>query len=482
MTENEKQYFYQKKRALYLQSVHMCYSYEHRFSKMCANEVLRLYKKFDKAKIMPIILDGNEFRDRPPTRTGEEACANNILQVMLKVEYMTMQINEKKEKTPYDDILKKHGLRILKLIKEMLKVYFRASGVRQDNEKDSEDDRRLIEDNYDKLCNQYEADIKKIMGKVLDDIIISIKDNYGIKTEETSESTPNIEILKLKSLNPEKYIDLREKIDTITNKVQQAENKISQLEQETESVLKALNQEISGKEESSIIYHILSRVLKKYPEIQQSKKQAYQVEVEAGIMCIDYLLSGKTAGPVEAKMIKELFGVDLPAFSDQMQLFELPGYCDVSVIDTSDISVSCDNLEDFRRVLAELLEYKKNHYNQFENQTILSVCTNNGELPKIASKAKLFVSSIIHFINSDELGKLNSDEQKELLDIWIEGQAIFRTAICALEFSRINAEENLQKITQTRGLELAEMNYNEQLKICRKTLPKVFANKLSKKG
>ena len=76
-------------------------------------------------------INGNEFKKRPPTATGEEAYKNSILLVHMSLKYFK-EVLKKAKKTPGDEIeqaVMKHVEKTLPVIELAVTTWFASNGI-----------------------------------------------------------------------------------------------------------------------------------------------------------------------------------------------------------------------------------------------------------------------------------------------------------------------------------------------------------------
>ena len=482
MTDRQKEILYQNKRRLYLNSFSSRGGEERRLvNPTIAQEILARFHETDPNAGLTANLKGTEFRDVPPTKSGEEAYIEGITRALVRRDFYRKKLEIPDLSAEEQEVYTKTLDAMVELLNKTLKVWFTAAGIHEkDGSEVDREERIKAFQVLPKAIETYETEIGRIKRRQSLQLAEAVIRTAGEEPKPGEEKVAHPNLDQLLKECGEIPPDRKEQVDRICRRIDDLARQRIALHRKTNWVVKVLTEEIN-KPESEGKRVLLTLALDLYRKESRDREEAFRAKDRALLTAVRCLITGDPLDPVLAGMIGGFFGIELPALPFSTKLRELPGYYNVSEPDTSSEDREYQTMEEFREAVKELAEYRHHHRNQFEYQNVLSICDGLEDLPFLAARARSLRASVSRAVDSGMAASLNEKDQKELLEIWITAETMTKVAFSVLEYIRNNATKSLKELADHMLDDFAGMNFAVQRGINRETLTPIFQEKLVQK-
>ncbi|MBR4514256.1 MAG: hypothetical protein IKO61_05165 [Lachnospiraceae bacterium] len=435
-------------------------------------------------------INGNEFKKRPPTATGEEAYKNSILLVHMSLKYFK-EVLKKAKKTPGDEIeqaVMKHVEKTLPVIELAVTTWFASNGIDiKTGEEVRPQKKAEAEKKLEDILKAYEDEIKSFRRNVAKTTVkrLMTEDEMRLDEEDAEDEFGDIEA---------SYVDVEEEYQSLfeehrerfilnKNKIGRALMELSVLKGKIKHLnelmgrLGALVEEKGPYEQANSVmtYRI---ALWEYQDFVEEQLAAAVWVKDACEGLIRGVLLGENVDPLIANYIRAHWGADVSTLPLNVKIKELPGFVSLDSMSDADVAkYSFAGLDEIRTMVSQLEEYKNTHERQFSCQTITGMLFDKEELVDVAGKARALRNRLAHGIAGDEFASLTREERLELTEKWVVVDTIARVAYMVIEYSRESEKKTLDDLVKSYAEDSCEMSYLLQERRCRQCVESYLRGK-----
>ncbi len=472
LSAREKGDIYWRKLKYYLQSVREKgdQSQESRSLQMFAAELLSedTTELSRKVREGSLTINGNEFKRRPPTATGEDVYKQNILLVKVCAAYFReLTLTAKDKDVPKEDrVLVSCLEKLIPVMEQALSVWFAAHGVSvKTGEKLSVKDMDTASGRLSAEIKKYEVEVESYRSTVARSVVKDLLSSSEAEDTDVEED-PFEDLI---ALHQDAYQKHRDLIDRILKEYKLLSEKRRSYRMVFPRLVKLVREKGGYTYANKImIYKDAALFYRDYIEEQF----VASLWAEKGcVSLIRTLLTGEPVDPMIANYIYARWKTEVPTLPLYEKVKDLPGFTSISEnpnIDTE--KADFPDLSAIRDGIAKLEAFKDEHEELFRGQTITSILFDTDELPRIAGMAKQLRSRIAHGSKEGEFDGLTKREQIDLGEAWILADSMARTAYILIEYRIRSEKRTLADLVATFRDEFYEMGYYAQERACRASL------------
>ena len=473
LSAREKGDIYWRKLKYYLQSVREKgdQSQESRSLQMFAAEILSedTTELSRRVREGSLAINGNEFKRRPPTATGEDVYKQNILLVKVSAAYFRELADVAKgtEVPKEDRVLVACLEKLIPVMEQALSVWFSAHGVcAKTGEKLSAKDMEAASGRLAEEIKKYETEVGNFKGKVAKSVV---KELLESSQEADTDPEGDHPFDALVAAHEDVYQKHRELIERATKEYKLLSAKRRSYRMIFPRLVRLVREKGGYTYANKImIYKDAALYYRDYIEEQF----VASLWAEKGcVSLIRSLLTGEPVDPMVANYIYAHWKTEVPTLPLYEKVKDLPGFKSFS----EDLNIDTEKMEfpdlsAIREGIATLEEFKDTHEELFRGQTITSILFDADELPRIGGMAKQLRSRIAHGSKEGEFDGLTKREKIDLGEAWILADSMARTAYILIEYRIRSEKRTLADLVATFRDEFYEMGYYAQERACRASL------------
>ena len=442
-------------------------------SNLCA-ELLARFENEGRGTVPSGRINGNEFRRRPPTATGELSYKDSIFLVMQTLElFRYMAVYEANMRTETaENSLSEHFEKTIPVIEKTLDIWFMANGVdRSNGQKVSSAKAQEAKAELDRTIELYEETVRNARRDMARMEVLKLKEELP----ETSEAdTAGIdEFRELISENNNRYMSNKAVIDKACKELLALRKKMTELTKD----LPGLVQLITQKGEYSLAnrFMTLRDVYAEYMDFVGEQIAAGVWAEDGCASLIRGLLTDRKADPMVANYIKEHWGVTVPTYDMDESVRETEGYTELEDVESDCSLPDIESVEDMLKEAEKITEYRRSHLRQFQFQSISTMLFDSGELPMIGSKARHLRNRIAAELKKGALAELSVDVKRQVKDAFVTAEAVARVCCMVIEYNMTAKDRTIGELVESFETDVEEMDYTIQERYCREIVDAYMA-------
>lgn len=476
LSAREKGDIYWRKLKYFLQAVkdkHVTGVSERKGRYMARQLVAR--KKEASADMPAEYIDGNEFRMRPPTSTGEQAYEDSIWKAIRNLNYfrsVLSQVNAS-DYSEADIIVLKQLNELQKVIGETLEACFTANGIDyRTGEAVSASQIKIAASMLPEKKKEYEEAVKQFKLKVAKAVASAVAGNTKEDPAEGSELTNISDMKALIEANPEKYQENKAVIDRAMEELESIRKKSVKAKAGLVSLKEYAEKQ--GPDTKAVSFMDYAEAVQLYEDSLDESLASMEWGARACETCIRSLLTGETPDPFMANYMYSHWSVDMKTFPADSSAFSLPGYKRLEP-DKEDAGLyQYETVAEIRQGIEELARYKEAHPGQFRFQMISDLLFDIDDLPEIVGRSKAISYTLADWARNGCPETVSDTDKKDLKEMWVHVETIERVAEMVLEYHRDSERRTLKDLTDNYLYDTQDMDYRLQEKKVRICLDNWF--------
>lgn len=420
-------------------------------------------------------IDGNEFRMRPPTSTGEQAYEDSIWKAIRNLNYfrsVLSQVNES-DYSEADIIVLKQLNELQKVIGETVEACFTANGIDyRTGEAVSASQIKIASAMFSDRKEKYEESVKQFKLKVAKAVASAAAGNTKDDPAEGSEFTDLSDMKALIEANPEKYQENKAVINNALNELESIRKKLGK----ARAGLAALKEyaEQQGPDAKAVSFMDYSEVVQIYEDDLDESLTSMEWGERGCETCIRSLLTGDVPDPLMSNYMHSHWSADTETFSADSSAVSLPGYQKLEYEKDDAGLYHYGTIAEIRQGIGELARYRDEHPRQFRFQMISDLLFGLEDLPEIAGRSRAISYILADWAKNGCPETISDADKKELKEMWVQAETTERVAEMVLEYHRDSERRTLKDLTDNYLYDSLDMDYRLQEKKVRTCLDNWF--------
>ena len=422
-------------------------------------------------------IDGNEFKLRPPTSTGEQVHEDNLWKTICNLNYFRdiLQKNAGNTADGTDAIVLKRLNSLQKVIAETVETTFRAYGLNYlTGAVVSDADIKKAKEGQPVLIKKYEAAVKQFKSKVALSVADSLRDILSPESVQPDTSA----ITDLIKEYPDSYFTYKGTVDTALKELETILKKRSRAEAELESLKKYAEEK--GSDSAPVSFMDYSEFISVYEECMEEFFISMDWAAEGCEACIRSLLTGTAPDPFMSNYIHSRWKVETETYPGDTFVSSLPGYRQPEYDKENPALYKYETIEDVKQGIAELKKYREEHSRQFRFQLISDILFDTDDIPEIAGRSKAIRNVLYGWAENGYPGTVSESDKEELKEMWVQAETTGRVAEMVLEYHRNSGRRSMKDLIDAYLYDTQDMDYRLQEKNARSCLEKWLSERDSR--
>ncbi len=393
------------------------------------------------------MINGNEFKLRPPTATGTQALEDSITKVIINLRFfegLLQQASADLNKS-LGPILEKQLRELCQVLKKTLSIYFHSFGLDFENGQSIDTQKcNAAKMQLPKALEHYENTVKNFRLNTALRIVEDLKKKIPACTDK-----PDLSIFEeMIRLNPGPYLTHQKVIDSAMKQLYSLTEKSLQYHRQSDAIRRLI--ENADPAQIPVDFMTFPEILAEYENYLQEHLTSLEWVKKGCEDCVSYLLTGKNCSPLIANYIAAHWNIDIETISTDMPVRALPGFL-FSEEGASD-ERACDLLkeEEVSEAIHSLTSFMDTHPELFRHQTIYSLLFESQDIPRICHTAKAVRNTLAKKIDKDD---------PVIPDELILADTIERITSMILEYRRDSENRTFKDLIQNYHKDILEMDY-----------------------
>lgn len=412
-------------------------------------------------------IDGNEFKLRPPTSTGEQAYEDNIWKVICNLNYFRSMINKGAANASdgADAIVLKRLNSLTKVIGETVEKAFLAYGINYQTGAPVSDEEALkAREGLRTQILKYETAVKQFKSKVALSVADSMKDKLPHESVQADTGAIN-DLIKE---NPDNYYAYKGTVDTAVKELETIMKKRSRAEADL-AALKEYAAE-QGPDSKPVSFMDYPEFIRIYEDCMEEYFASMEWAREGCEACIRLLLTGSAPDPFMSGYIHSHWKTDVETSSADSFVSVLPGYKRLEYDKEDPALYRYETIDEVRQGIEVIGRYVDEHPEQFRFQLISDVLFDIDELPEIAGRSRALRNTLAGWAEKGYPGTLSESEKEELQEMWVRAETTERVAELVLEYHKNSERRSMKDLIASYLYDTQDMDYRLQEKMVRTCL------------